>query len=231
MSLTPPTQGRGVRVAWQHVDTVLLDMDGTLLDLRFDNHFWLEHLPRRYAECHGLSEATAREVLLARYRAVEGTLAWYCVEHWTHELGLDVAELKREVQHLIGFLPHAFEFLDALRRQHKRVVLATNAHPRSLALKAERTGLAGHFDTLVSAHALGAPKESPLFWEHLQARIGYAPARSLFVDDSARILRAARDHGHIGQLLQVLRPDSGAPPRPAEGFPAIHDFSELLPLV
>ncbi|MFV8760570.1 GMP/IMP nucleotidase, partial [Yersinia enterocolitica] len=26
---------------WQEIDTVLLDMDGTLLDLEFDSHFWL----------------------------------------------------------------------------------------------------------------------------------------------------------------------------------------------
>ena len=24
------------------VDTILLDMDGTLLDLHYDNHFWME---------------------------------------------------------------------------------------------------------------------------------------------------------------------------------------------
>ncbi|HBT55971.1 MAG TPA: haloacid dehalogenase, partial [Pseudomonas sp.] len=30
---------------WNAIDTVLLDMDGTLLDLHFDNHFWLEHMP------------------------------------------------------------------------------------------------------------------------------------------------------------------------------------------
>ena len=44
---------------WSDIDTVLLDMDGTLLDLHFDNHFWLEHLPQRYAELHGVSRAMA----------------------------------------------------------------------------------------------------------------------------------------------------------------------------
>ena len=44
---------------WPDIDTVLLDMDGTLLDLHFDNHFWLELLPQRYAELHGISRAMA----------------------------------------------------------------------------------------------------------------------------------------------------------------------------
>ena len=41
--------------SWNEIDTVLLDMDGTLLDLRFDNYFWLEVVPERYAQRHALS--------------------------------------------------------------------------------------------------------------------------------------------------------------------------------
>lgn len=32
-------------IAWQEVDTVLLDMDGTLTDLAFDNYFWQTLVP------------------------------------------------------------------------------------------------------------------------------------------------------------------------------------------
>ncbi len=51
-------------VDWSQVDTVLLDMDGTLLDLHFDNRFWNEHLPRCYAQARGLDEAAARAELM-----------------------------------------------------------------------------------------------------------------------------------------------------------------------
>ncbi|MCP4043692.1 MAG: haloacid dehalogenase, partial [Gammaproteobacteria bacterium] len=34
-------------INWNSIHTVLLDMDGTLLDLHFDNQFWLEHVPLR----------------------------------------------------------------------------------------------------------------------------------------------------------------------------------------
>ncbi len=214
---------------WRRIHTVLLDMDGTLLDLRFDNHFWLEYMPRRYGEHHGLDLASATAELLARYRRVEGTLAWYCLDYWTQELGMDIALLKREVEHLIAVQPHALEFLDAVRATGRRMVLVTNAHPDSLSLKMEKTQLAGHFDAIICAHELGLVKEQAEFWPRLRQRQPFEPATTLLVDDNLAILRTARDYG-IAHLVSVLRPDSAHPPRAPGEFPAIHDFSELLPV-
>lgn len=213
---------------WHRICDVLLDMDGTLLDLRFDNHFWLEYVPRRFGEVHGLSLARAREELRERYRRVEGTLEWYCLDYWRRELGLDVSTLKREVDHLIAVHPHAIEFLDALRKAGKRVVLVTNAHPDALSLKMEKTRLEGHFDAMISAHQLGLPKEHEGFWLRLQAIEPFEPTATLFVDDNIPILRTARKFG-IAYLISVLKADSAHPPKMPEEFPGIHDFSELLP--
>ncbi|MGB9670400.1 MAG: GMP/IMP nucleotidase [Halothiobacillaceae bacterium] len=213
---------------WREIDTVLLDMDGTLLDLHFDHHFWLEHLPRRFAEREGLPVPRARDELLARYNAVRGTLDWYCLDYWTASLGLDVIALKQEVAHLIAVHPQVIEFLDAVRASGRRAVLVTNAHPASLALKLARTPLGGHLDVVLSAHAFGLPKEAPGFWARLRRQQPFDPARTLLVDDNLHVLESAREAG-IRFLRGVRRPDSRGEEVVADGFELIEGFAELLP--
>lgn len=204
-------------------------MDGTVLDLHFDNYFWREHLPRRYAEKHTLDLESARADLLARYARVEGTLRWYCLDYWSRELGLEIVELKREVEHLISVHDHAWEFLTTLRKLGKRTVLLTNAHQKSLELKMRRTGLASHFDSLISSHSLGCAKEEIWFWPRLQAVEPHDPQRTLLVDDSLPVLKAARHYG-IRYLWSVSRPDSRGPRRPIREFPVLENFRKMAPL-
>src|SRR5262245_16141343 len=92
---------------WTRIDTVLLDMDGTLLDLRFDNSFGLDLIPREYGKRHGMDEPAARAELAPRFDAHRGTLNWYCTEFWSRELELDVAALKHDAREHIAWLPGA----------------------------------------------------------------------------------------------------------------------------
>jgi len=215
-------------IDWQRIDTVFLDMDGTLLDLNFDTYFWLEHVPQRYAEKHGIALDEAKENLMARYQALLGTIDWYSIDYWTEELQLDIALLKEEVDHLIAVHPYVTDFLDAVRAAGKRVWLVTNAHMKSLELKMNRTRLGGHFDRLVCAHDFGLPKEQPAFWEKLQQLEAYQPERTLLVDDSLPVLRSAREYG-IGWLLAVYEPDTRQPRRDVAEFEAIETFRDILP--
>ncbi|MCP3867262.1 MAG: GMP/IMP nucleotidase [Gammaproteobacteria bacterium] len=212
---------------WNKIDCLFLDMDGTLLDLHFDNYFWLEHVPKRYAEARGLSLEASSKLLLTGYKDIEGTLEWYCLDHWSRELELDVALLKEEVSHLISVHPHVTEFLGAVRERGKRVALVTNAHQKSLALKLERTQLAGYLDAVICAHDLGLPKENPRFWSKLQEVEPFDRERTLFVDDNLSVLASADQYG-ISWLLSILRPDTRGPDREPGGYPAIHGFDELL---
>ena len=217
-------------VDWKQVDTVLLDMDGTLLDLHFDNHFWQVYVPQKYAEQHGLPHAEAHAECFRRYDAKAGTLDWYCVDYWTQQLELDIVQLKRELSHLIAVHPDVTDFLAALKVVGKRVALVTNAHRKSLNLKMDRTGLAVHFDAMHVSHEYGVAKEDPSFWRVLQHNEPFDPERTLLIDDSLPVLRSARAFG-IAHLLAIVQPDTRQPDKDVADFAAIRRFSEITPSV
>jgi putative hydrolase of the HAD superfamily len=214
-------------VDWSAIDTVLLDMDGTLLDLRFDNWFWQDLIPQRYATARNMSQPEAWASLAPKFHATRGTIQWYCIEYWTRELNLDIAGIKREALSQVSFLPGAEEFLLKLRLRGKRRVLVTNAHPVTLAIKNERIALATYVDASYSTHQFDAPKEDAAFWPRLAAAESFAPQRTLLVDDSLAALDAARDFG-IAWLRAVRCPDSSRPPQNTGSYAAVDRVADLI---
>lgn len=217
-------------IAWQEIDTVLLDMDGTLLDLNFDNRFWQEFVPLRYAQLHNLSHEQAKLQLAPRFKKMEGKLEWYCLDYWSAELQLNIAGLKQELAALIAIHPHVTEFLDAVRDSGKRLILVTNAHRDSLNLKMEKTCLQAFFDEIVSSHDYGLAKEQQGFWQTLQDKHIFEKQRTLLVDDSLAVLRSAHAFG-IAHLVSITKPDSQSPKKNITEFPGIEDFRALMPVL
>ena len=214
---------------WAHIDSVLLDLDGTLLDLHYDNYFWREFVPARYAQNRSLSLTDAKAKLLPRMLELQGTLEWYCVDFWSRELDLDILALKTELRHLIKLRPGARSFLSYLQTRPQRVILATNAHLKSVELKFQQTGLAPLFDRVITSHELGHPKEEQAFWRKLQLLEAFDPRRTLFIDDNLPVLEAAACYG-IGHLLAVSRPALTQPSRNLPGgLTGLDHFYDLLP--
>ena len=213
-------------IDWQSIDTVLLDMDGTLLDLRFDNDFWLEVIPTAYAKLQNITPSQAKTVLTPMFQHQQGKLNWYCIDYWSEILGIDIASLKRQRAHGVAWRPWAERFLQRLHQSHCKVILVTNAHPETLAIKLERIALAHWFDALISSHQLGAPKESQVFWQALQQQHPFNPKSTLFIDDSETVLATADTYG-IAHLITLRQPDSHGPIRHATRYPAIHHFKEI----
>lgn len=213
---------------WNKIDTVLLDMDGTLLDLHFDTYFWLTHVPQKFAEKNDLSADDAYHEILKRVKAHEGTLNFYCLDFWSDNLQLDIANLKNDVSHKIAYRPQVIDFLKQVRDHNKRSVIVTNAHRDSLDLKLEKTGLDECVDAIFCSHDFRRPKEDPAFWIDLQRHEPFQPASTLLIDDSLPVLRSARDFG-IAHLLTITQPDSQQAPRVCDEFLSLDDFADILP--
>lgn len=212
---------------WSQIDDVLLDMDGTLLDRHFDNFFFEEELPRRYAAIHTLPFETARARLMAMYRSVEGELAWTDLDYWTERVGIDVVAMHKELDHMIGFLPGAEEFLDHLRQLGKRVTIVTNAHSTGVSVKVAKTGLDRYVNRIVDAFEIGYLKMRPEYWPNCRRLLGFDPSRSLFMDDDEGCLMAAKEFG-VAHLVHSAKSSSQLPPAPLTQFLSITGFAPLL---
>ena len=215
-------------IDWTAISTVLLDMDGTVLDLNFDNVFWGHHLPSHYARARGLTLEHALAELGRKYDQSRDKLEFYCLDHWSRETGLDVRALKLELSHLIRFRPHSQGFLTRLARHGKRRVLVTNAHPGSLSLKNEQTDLCAYFERTFSSHEFHAPKEEQKFWHALMEREPFDRETTVLIDDNLRVLESAQRFG-IRHLITIRQPDSQRDPRGQLPYPAIDHFTEIMP--
>jgi putative hydrolase of the HAD superfamily len=215
------------KTALTECETLMLDMDGTVLDLAYDNYMWLTRVPEAWAERNGMTLHEARERLLVKYGKIQGELYWYCLDHWSERLGLDVMQLHREHHDRIEYLPGARQFLEAVSRQDKRVLLITNSHPDTLALKQEVTGLSEYFDAVHSAHTYGYAKEQQEFWHALREEEHFDPSTTMFVDDTEPVLASAAKYG-IGACITVTRPDTSGPHREEGSFAGVEGVLNLL---
>lgn len=214
-------------VDWSAIDTVLLDMDGTLLDRYFDDYFWHHYVPEVYGQENGIEVSRAREILRQRYDARKGTLEWTDLDFWSQELLLDIPALKMQVDYLISIHPYVIDFLRFCRRLNKKVYLVTNAHSKTLAIKMQKTALGGHFDRIVCSLEVGMAKENPVFWRNLQVMLAFDPVRTLLADDTEAVLIAAREYG-LEHLIYVARPSSRESIKYSSFFPSIIYFNELI---
>ncbi len=215
------------QLPWNKIETVLLDMDGTLLDLHFDNYFWQDFLPEQYALKHSLTVDDALKKIEAMYEKEHGSLAWYSVDHWQEELGLDIMALKKMEAHRIAFRPSVKEFLDFLVKKNITPVLITNAHPKSLALKMQYCSLHPWIKHFFSTHDFGLAKEHPDFWNHFQKTFSFNNEATLFIDDNESVLTNAENFG-ITYLRSVAFPDSTQTEINVSRFPLINDFKEII---
>jgi HAD superfamily hydrolase (TIGR01509 family) len=209
------------------IQYVLLDMDGTLLDLYFDDYFWAHLVPEKYAERHNMTFGAAKDFLYKTYKSHEKTLNWCDIDFWSRELKLDIPALKEQIRHLIEVHPYVIDFLKLMKKQKKKIFMLTNAHYKTVKIKFRKTQIGEYFDDVLCSFNVGHPKEYLEFWQGAQKRLKFDKEHSLFIDDTEDVLVAAKEYG-IKYLLFKTHASSKLEPKKTKEFLTIHDFRELM---
>jgi putative hydrolase of the HAD superfamily len=213
--------------SWNTIDRVFLDLDGTLLDKYFDDFFWEEYVPQVYSQKNNVDPEECRQLLVSTYKQVESTLQWTDLNYWSERLDLDIAALKDEIAHLIKIRPFVTEFLEHIKDRGKEIHLVTNAHPKTLEVKLGKIQIGDAFKRIICSQDVGHAKEQVEFWDTLQTIQPFHKERTLFVDDTERVLDSARAYG-LKHLIHIAKPSSKLPPVFSGNYPSIESFRDLL---
>jgi len=215
------------KIPLDDIQFVLLDMDGTLLDLYFDDYFWGHLVPEKYAERHDMTFGAAKDYLYKTYKSHEKTLNWCDIDFWSKELKLDIPALKEQIRHLIEVHPHVIDFLKLMKKQKKKIFLLTNAHYKTVKIKFKKTQIGEYFDDILCSFNVGHPKEYIEFWEGAQKKLKFDKEHSLFIDDTEDVMRTAREFG-IKYLLFKTYASPKLEVKKSKEFLTIRDFRELM---
>ncbi|HEU5105600.1 MAG TPA: HAD family phosphatase [Solirubrobacterales bacterium] len=177
-------------------DAVVFDNDGLLLDTesvwtRAEEDLFerrgLEFTPADKRELVGTSAEIAGGIL--ERRLGEPGRATELIEELN---ALVVAELERGVEAMVG----ARELLERLAERGTPLGLVSNSPLRFVQRSIEIVGLQDHFDVILSAHEVAAPKPAPDPYLEACRRLGVEPGPSVVaLEDSPTGVAAARAAG------------------------------------
>ena len=193
--------------SWNDIKTVLLDVDGTLLDLHFDNSVWDNSLPEAFATKHNLSMSESRSNLYTHMRKVRGKIEFYSFDYWSSFTKIDIEKLHELQQEKIAFRKDAEWFLSKISGK-KATFIATNADRKSFGIKDTKLGLTNKVKGVFPSQDFQSPKEEQAFWSAVQNATGFEGSTTLMIDDNEKVLEAAASYGieHLRFCLLYTSP-------------------------
>lgn len=205
----------------------IFDMDGTLVD---SEGFWRES-EREIFGAVGIRITDEMSAVTAPMSTRQVTEHWYSVRPWREPSleEMEAAVIARVADRMRGRcqpLPGVIEILERCASMGWRIALASNS-PRNLCdLVLRELGVAGRFETVVSADDVEYGKPDPAIYLLAARRLGVSPADCLAFEDSLIGVRAARA---AGMRVVAVSPGECFPEanvRPHLVLRGLHEFHE-----
>ena len=215
------------KINWNKINNILLDMDGTILDLSFDDYIWNRKVPENLAKVKNLKLHEAQLMLNQKMIAVRSTLDWYSFKYWKKNLGIDIDLIEEKFKHRIKFREDALSFLKSKLVSNRRTILVTNADKKGLNRKLKASGLEKYFQNIVCSHDYHHAKEEKLFWKKLRTKCRLNFDRTLLIDDNLKVLEAAQGAG-VKYLIGISKPNSKAKSKESHDYLLINKFRKIL---
>lgn len=210
----------------------MFDMDGTLLDLAYDDLIWNHKLPERHAAMNACTLEQSHATLHDFYENHKHTLSWYSSSFWTSKVGVNTLALQYDYKKNIQPRSGCFELLEILKQRGYKCWIVTNADCAGLKLKLENINLRPYFEVIVSSEEIGHAKEFIEFWQILQNMHPFNPKNVVLIDDTAKVLNGAALFG-IESLITISQPSSNKVAKNALEleYPTINDLTELVEIL
>ncbi|MFD1771913.1 HAD family hydrolase [Sphingobacterium suaedae] len=181
----------------EHIEAVLFDLDGTLID---SEHFYYSNWKPLLAMHFGL-EINFDDWI--RYFAGHTLVrnVQFLKEHW----GIDTTEefMWKETRAAyakadmtkIALMPYAREILDALQQAGKRMALVTSSYQTTVDTVLGHHGLLPYFEFFVTRENVEYAKPNPEPYLQAVALLGVANEHVVAIEDTSTGLKAAQDAG------------------------------------
>lgn len=181
-------------------DLVSFDMQGSLTESAFSDHFWRELLPREYARLKGLSLAKAKQELGAQFTAMDQyDPLYYDAEYWIRHCECDrtLREILDASEVRPTMMPGAMEALERIGAEYPMIILSATTHSF---IDVELGALKNKFERVFSSFDdFGLAGKPPEVYEKVARLMGAEPGRCLHVgDDKLMDVVNAKEAGWAG---------------------------------
>jgi len=185
---SPFSGGQTTVMLMTDIEVVIFDCDGVMFDSTHANTAYYNHILEHF----GRPEMTPEQFTYTHMHTVNGALAFLFEDRDQYQ---SAQVYRRKVGYApfikdMVMMPHLRPFIEGLRSRY-RTAIATNRSDTMQRVLMEHD-LEGHFDLVVTAMDVGAPKPDPEQLIKVLSHFDIGPSQALYIGDSALDEIAAR---------------------------------------